>query len=794
MIKTWKMKQALKQKRIIALIAILNFVIQLTNGQEITQIIRGKVVDAESQLPLPFATVSITTLNPPLGTTTNLDGIFKIDKVPVGRYNIQVSFIGYENTIIPELMVTSGKEVVLTINLKEKVTQVDEVVVKAYTKKDKPINMMSTLSARTFSVEEAQRYAGGFDDPARLASSFAGVTTGYLDDNGIIIRGNAPKGLLWQLEGVEIPNPNHFAGMTTFGGGGVSALSSLMLANSDFFTGAFPAEYGNAMSGVFDIKLRTGNSEKYEHAVQLGALGLDLSSEGPLSKEKNASYLFNYRYSTFGLIKPILPDEANVPIYQDLCFKINLPTKNAGIFSIWVLGADDKIRFEAETDTTLWSFSEDQEQGDASQKMAALGLNHRYIMGKKTYINSSLVVSGDYTLIQEGMLDFNLTRYETDYIENTNYKFTFTSTINHKFNAKHTNRTGIILNSLQYNTLLKYAPTVGDPLITAANEKGTSQLAQFYSQSRYSITERTKINMGFHAQYFDLNNEFIIEPRIGATYNLTKLQSVSIAYGKHARLEPQNLYFAQVTEGNSITKPNKDLRISKAHHLVLAYDVSINQNLRLKIEPYAQFLYDIPVIPDSNYSTINMEADWYFTNKLVNDGKGTNYGIDLTLERFLQDGYYYLLTASLFESNYTGGDNIERTTRFSSNYVFNILFGKEWALGSSKNKILGVNGRLNIMGGQRITPVDETLSHLKKEIVYDYSRIFEDQKPTIYHLNASVVYRINKPNHASIWTLQVLNALGTGEFYGYGYNYRTNTIEKDAVVVVVPSISYKIEF
>ena len=763
------------------------------SGQEYTQVIRGKVVDAESQNSVSYASVSVITVNPTIGVITDTNGNFRIDKISVGRHNIQISFVGYETKIIPELMITSGKEVVLNVQLKEKITELDEVVVKAYSKKDKPLNSMSTVSARTFSVEEAQRYAGGFDDPARLASAFAGVCSGELDDNGIIVRGNAPKGLLWRLEGIEISNPNHFAGMSTFGGGGVSALSSLMLANSDFFTGAFPAEYGNAMSGVFDIKLRTGNNEKHEHAFQLGALGVDISSEGPFSKNSKSSYLFNYRYSTWGLIKPILPPEANLPVYQDLCFKINVPTKNAGIFSLWGIGTDDKIKFEAEKDTAEWKYEEDQEVGDAKQRMAAAGLNHKFIFGTKTYLNSSFAVTGDYTEYEDYLLNFDQTRYPSHSIDNLNYKYTLTSVINHKFSAKHVNRTGIVMNNLNYNTELKFAPEIGDELITASDESGNSNLFQFFTQSKLNL-KNIKINLGLHAQYFSLNDEFILEPRAGVTYNFSESQSVSLAYGKHSRIEPLGIYFARVSEGNSITHPNKKMKLPKADHIVLAYDISFNTNLRLKIEPYVQLLYDIPVIPDSSYSTLNMEADWCFTDKLVSTGTGTNYGIDITLERFLHRGFYYLITASLFESNYVGGDNVKRMTRYNTRYVVNILFGKEWMVGSSKNNILGINGRLNLLGGQRIAPLNYELSLQEGEVYYDYSKENEKQEPSVYHLNFSVNYRINKRNHSSIWTLQIMNLLGTKEFYGYNYNYRDHTIEEDTASIIVPSISYKIEF
>ncbi len=270
-----------------------------------TQTIRGTVIDDASNAPVAFATVSLRHTDPSLGTISDTLGNFTIPNVQVGRYDVQVSFMGYEPAILREITVISAKQTFLTIQLKENTTLLSEVVIKPRVNKEQPLNTMATVSARMLSVEEAQRYAGGFDDPARLASSFAGVASNT-SENGIIVRGNAPKFLQWKMEGVEIPNPNHFGDLNSLGGGTVTALSSQMLANSDFFTGAFPAEYNNALSGVFDIAMRTGNNQKREHTVQLGFLGIDASSEGPFKKGGRSSYLFNYRYSTLALLEAVL--------------------------------------------------------------------------------------------------------------------------------------------------------------------------------------------------------------------------------------------------------------------------------------------------------------------------------------------------------------------------------------------------------------------------------------------------------------------------------------------------------
>lgn len=786
----------MKTSRILLGIAILQSSLIPSMAQEFTQVVRGRIVDIESRVPLSFASVSVITTDSLMGTITDDNGNFRFAKVPIGRHDLKVSYLGYEPLVIPELMISTGKETVLTIEMKEQITFLEEVEVKAYTKKDKPLNSMATVSARTFSVEEGRRYAGGFDDPARLASAFAGVSTEVIRDNNIIIRGNSPKGLLWRLEGVEIPNPNHFANLSTFGGGGISALSALVMGNSDFFTGAFPAEYGNAYSGVFDIKLRSGNNEKHEHAVQLGTLGLDISSEGPLRKGSRASYLFNYRYSTFGLIKPLLPEEIEsfVPVYQDLCFKVSVPTKKAGVFSVWGLAAADKDDFEAEPDSSLWEMSDDRMDGILKQRMMGLGINHRYIFKNHAYLNTSVALSGDHNKYTGGILGYDMLRYDNEFMDVRNYKYTFTSVLNRKFSAKHTNRTGFIVDNLHYNTLLKHAPVYDQGLLTVVDEQGASNLVQVFTQSKFSLTERFLVNAGLHARYFDLNREVVFEPRLGITWNVGRAQSLGLAYGRHSRLEPLTLYFARVDDDGSITRPNRELDVSKAHHLVLAYDMSLNPNLRLKIEPYIQYLYDVPVIPDSNFSVLNIEADWYFDQELINTGTGWNKGIDFTLERFLKDGYYFLFTASLFDSKYTGDDGIDRNTRFNTRYVFNLLYGKEWALGPGRNRILGINARVNFMGGKCTTPVDAERSAIAEDVVYDYSRLYEDREPAVYYVSAAINYRVNKRKHSSIWSLQMGNLLLRKENYGLYYNYKSKQVERFEFAVPVPNLSYKIEF
>jgi hypothetical protein len=403
---------------------------------EIKGTIQGKVADKVTKSPLAGVNIILLNTEPVRGAASDINGDFIIENIPVGRYDIKVMYIGYETLIFPEILIGSGKEAVLNIELIESPVESEEVVISSTIVKEKPLNDMVLVSGRSFSVEESRRYAGGMDDPARLASSFAGVTTGLTEDNGIVVRGNAPKGILWMLEGIEIPNPNHFFGMESFGGGGISALSSMMLDNSDFLTGAFPAEYSNALSGVFDLKLKTGNTKQHEHTFQVGVMGIDLASEGPLSSDNNSSYAFNYRYSTLGLVRHIMSEDINLPVYQDLSFKLNYLTQNAGTFSFWGIGFIDNITEEADDDTTTWKYYDDREESEKKLNMGVIGLNHKIVLGKNSYLNTTIAATTSMVDLNEWEIDSYKNKGKFQIVECKRGRLIVSTNFYHKFSCE----------------------------------------------------------------------------------------------------------------------------------------------------------------------------------------------------------------------------------------------------------------------------------------------------------------------------------------------------------------------
>ncbi|WP_302147396.1 TonB-dependent receptor [Bacteroides congonensis] len=756
-----------------------------------TQMVKGVVVDKNSRNPIPYATVALLNAVPVIGVTTDTLGYFFLPNVPVGRHDIEIRCIGYEPAILKEVLVGSSKEVVLDIHLQENLLELKEVTVKPTLNKTEPLNSMAIAGGRMLSVEEASRYAGGMDDPARLVSSFAGVTAN-VGNNGIVVRGNAPKFLQWRMEDVEIPNPNHFADVTSFGGGGLTALSSQVLGNSDFFTGAFPAEYNNALSGVFDMYLRNGNNTRYEHTALISFLGIEAASEGPFKKGYNGSYLFNYRYSTLSLLSPLQPEDADGTDYQDLSFKLFFPTRKAGNFSVWGIGLIDHSGTVAEKDKNKWQYEQDMENQDVKQYSGALGLNHKINIKKTAFLKTTMALTVSGLNMHTEQMNEQVLLVPKNVIKTTNWNFVLSSVLQRRYSEHHTNRTGIRITGLKYDLFMQDAQKRENELQTLINKTGFSSLFTAYSTSTFRFTNQWSMNAGINAQYFTLNGNYTIEPRVSLKYQFMPNHSFSLAYGMHSRLEMLNYYFME-KEGEKV---NKDLDFTKAHHFSLGYDLNIGENKHLKIEPYMQFLYNIPIISDSTYSFVNLQGndDWFLSEQLINAGKGINYGIDITFEKYMSHGYYYMLTASIFNSLYKTTKNKWYNTRYNRNFVLNFLAGKEWMLGKNHQYILGINSRVTFQGGDRYSPVNESASLKQQDAIYDESNPYSKQLSPVLLGHLTVSYKINKKRVSHEFAAKILNITGYKDYYGHRYNYVTHQVDEEREANIIPNISYKIEF
>ncbi len=783
----------MKTKLIIALL-----VLSWASYAQITQTVRGTVIDKISQTPLPGAVVSVLNSEPMIGSAANENGEFYLKNVPVGKQSLKVTYIGYKLITMQNLSINAGKELVLTIQMEEDITQMKEVEVVAKMDKTKPLNEMSAVSTRAFSVEETQKFAAAVNDPARMATSFAGVVGGPDGNNIISVRGNSPNGLLWRMEGVEIPNPNHFSNVGT-SGGGISILSSQLLTNSDFSTGAFAAEYGNALSGVFDLKLRKGNNQKREYTAQLGLLGADFAVEGPFKKGYGGSYLVNYRYSTLSILGKIgVPLGDAITNFQDLSFNIHLPTRKCGTFGLFGFGGLSYQTTQAKKDSLKWK--EDDWTSYNSKFYAntgAMGLTHVILLKHNDYLRTVLAGSGTQNGYSQEKMQSDYSNFVRDYQQQfTQSKITISSIYTRKINASSSIRTGLILNQLGYNLIQKELND-SSILTEKINTHGSTQTGQAFFQWNYKISPKFTSNIGLHYFQLFLNNSNSLEPRASLKYQMNNRNNVALGCGLHSQLQPIGAYFAKVQQPNDqYLVPNKDLGLSKAHHIVLGYDHIINEYSHVKIETYYQHLFNIPISNDTTntFSMVNA-IDGYYTGQLVNKGLGKNYGAELTYERFLNKNLYYLVSGSLYESKYQASNGKWFNTRFNTNYALTVTLGKEWILSDKrKNRIVGFNFKSIYVGGFRYTPIDLNASVAAGETRYIDSETFAKQNPYYYRLDTRISVKRNYKKVTTTFALDIQNTSNRKNVGGQYFDSKTGAIKYWYQAPLIPILSYRVEF
>jgi len=776
-------------------------------AQPLTQTVRGRVTDRDTKSALPGVSVFIPGSQPLLGAVTDVDGNFQLANVPVGRHRLQCTFVGYEPYVISELLVSAGKEVVLVIGLVEAYQQIEGVEITASGQdKDKPLNEMAVVSARTFSVEETRRFAAAFDDPSRMAAAFAGVVSAGDFSNEIVIRGNSPSGLLWRLEGVEVPSPNHFSNEGA-SGGGIGIVSSQLLANSDFFTGAFPAEYGNAVSGVFDINLRKGNNQQREWTAQASVLGLDVAAEGPFDRRSTAAnkaaFLINYRYSTLTLLSRIgLPLPGGLITFQDLSFNLTFPTKKMGTFGWFGIGGLSAQDYPAVRDSVAWRTGARRNGQRYNFGMGATGISHQVGLGSKTYLKTTLALTGN----GNGELQWQLgSGYVEQVTRNNQYRetrLTLASVINHKFNARHLLRAGFFMTNNAYSLLTQHAPQAGRPLNTTLDEQNAAATFQGYAQWKFRVLARLTLLAGAHYLHFGLNGRRSLEPRASLQWQLDDKSSLSAGFGVHSRSLPLGTYFAQVQVRNvGIVQPNVNLDFTKARHFVLAYDRLIKADLRVKAEIYYQQLYQVPIRPvPNNYFSLLNQANGFVGDTLANLGTGRNYGLELTLEKFFGNNYYFLLANSFYDSKYRVLDGIARNTRYNGNFVISLLGGKEFVKaktnrrGQPVNRVLGINVRLVWAGGFRVTPIDLDRSRRENGERRFENRAFEDQLPNYFRLDLRLSLKKNRPKYTRTFSVDLQNATNQANVARRYYDNSIRNLNTEYQLSLLPVLAYRVEF
>lgn len=762
---------------------------------KMTQTIRGKVIDNINEKPIVDAFVLLQNTNK--GVQTDTEGNFILDKTPTGRYQLKVSSIGYESQTISEILLESGKELVLEIRLQETTNQLQEAVVKAPS-----ANLSGAVtSIKNITTEQIFRFPGTYLDPARLATAYAGVANSNDQANGMVVRGNSPNGVQWRLEGVEIVNPNHLSNAGTFSdritqnSGGVNILSAQLLGNMNFLTGAFPAEYGNALSGVMDMRLRKGNDKKQEFIAQAGLIGIDIAAEGPFKKKNDgspaagspaASYLVNYRYSFTGLLGLMGVTFGGEDIrFQDLSFNLNFPTKKAGTFTVFGMVGSSSNTFAAMRDTTQWLVQKDGFDITYTNKMGAVGATHNINIGKNILWRTTLVASGlknardSYVLSKQ-----TFQRFLTQADSSKKYRTSFASSLTYKINVKNSVKIGLNI-SHQYDEL--YSRSNDGKSVGHA----TGLLVQPYLNWQVSLFPKLTVNAGLHYLNYTFNKTSSVEPRASLSYQLSDNQSISFAYGLHSQLQLPQVYFAQINLNDSYLQ-NAYLDFTKSQHYVLSHQFSFKRGSYFKTELYYQKIFNVPVTSlNPTFSTLNL-VESFITEPLQNLGKGENYGIELTYQQYLTNGFYALTNATLYNATYSGIDGIKRNSRYNGKYIFNLTIGKEWQ--KSENRMLGTSLRMVWLGGYYEQEINEAASLENRRLIYKNAGAFTVKQPDYFRPDFRIYLKKSKQKYSRTLALDVQNiASYKNVSYSY-YDILQRKIVRQYQLGLIPILSYRWEF
>lgn len=776
-----------------------------------TQTIRGIVIDRQSEMPLIGAAIELVNGTEIKGAVTDPDGSFSLPGVPVGRQELRVSYLGYQPATLSNVLVTAGKEVIIEVKLEEALVSLNEVVVKGSVDKDRAVNDLATISARQFNTEEVMRYSGGRNDVGRLVANFAGVAASNDARNDIIIRGNSPTGVLWRMEGIPIPNPNHFSTLGTTGGP-VSALNPNMIATSDFLTGAFPAEYGNALAGVFDINMRRGNRERNEFMFQMGAFsGLEALAEGPLNKSKGGSFVAAYRHSFVELANAagLNVGTTALPRYKDLSFNVDFGQGKAGRFSFFGIGGNSSIDFlGAEIDTTDL-FANPNQNAYNTSRFGVAGIKHNIMLNNRAFIRTVLSASHTGVTFRAEdleMEDENGALPLTDVKDNLN-TLRLSSFYNDKINSRFTLRTGILLQQQYLDTRVdtrEGQPDLnGDGLRDWVNQRdfnGGFFQGEAFAQTQYRLSDALTLNAGLRGLYFSQNDDAALEPRLALNYQLSAKSRLNLGYGMHHQTQPLPVFFFRERQSDGSSVPtNENLGFTRNQHLILGYDFTPASDWRIKAETYYQWISNAPVeLAASSFSLLNAGADFVFPERgsLVNEGTGTNLGLELTAEKFFSKGYYGLLTVSVFDSKYKGSDGVERNTAFNGRYVLNFLAGKEFRLDPAGRRVVTFDTKLTRAGGRPYTPVNlEASREAGREIQFE-DRAFSLRLDDYFRWDVKIGFRANsaKRKLSQTFFLDFQNVTNNENIFAMRYNQVRNTVGRINQIGFFPDVLYRVEF
>lgn len=652
-----------------------------------------------------------------------------------------------------------------------------------------------------------------------MASNFAGVQGADDSRNDIVVRGNSPSGVLWRVEGVDLPNPNHFSIPGT-GGGPVAILNNKVLANSDFFTAAFPAEFGNSTAAVFDLRMRNGSTDRMVRSAQFGFLGAEAMLEGPINREKRSSFLVNYRYSSAVIFSKLGIDigTSAVPYYQDGSFRLFFPQANGGALAVWGIGGvsqvDIMISEQVRPERNIYG-DNDRDQLFGSGTGIA-GVTYTRPINESTYLKATLAASRDrqdsehnlvYRELQadstyrlDSVVDYMRYHFHNNRLSAALHATTKRDArITWRYGMNIDARVGVFADSIRIEVDSLEALQGWERRWDA---RQFSALVQPFFQWKFRPNPNWTLSAGWHLQYQSISKDFSwFEPRLGAQYT-RGLSRFTAGLGVHSQVQASYLYAASngVLEDGTLRMPNSEMGMTRSAHAVLGWSRPLGEVWSMKAEVYAQELWNIPVsLEPSAFSLINSGAGFsrLFPDTLVNEGTARNRGVELTVSRAFRDRWFVLLTGSLFESKFVGSDGVERNTDFNGGYAWNALASKDWRFNSAWSLVTGL--KVTMAGGRRYGTPDIAASNAARELIYLDEGFNENQFAPYFRLDVKTNVTWNRPESTHQLGIDFVNVTDQENVLKLTYapdesGDPANSIREEYQLGFLPIFFYRVDF
>ncbi len=701
-----------------------------------TGIIRGKVFDPINNEAIPFANVVLQGTT--IGTTTDIDGRYELTNLEPDLYNLEASFVGYKTKAVFEIQVFNSKPAEIDIPLEPATEELKEVVVKAnpFVQTEE-----SPLSLQSIGVNEIQRNPGGNRDISKAIQSLPGVASSVSFRNDIIIRGGGPSENRFYIDGIEVPNINHFATQGSTGGP-VGLINVNFVKNVDFYTGAFPANRGNALSSIMEIQQREGRSDRLGFNFTLGSSDAGLTAEGPLGKK--ATFIASFRRSYLQFLFQAL-ELPFLPTYNDFQFKTKFQLDESNQLTIIGLGAIDNLGLNLEANET-----EDQQfllnsLPEQDQWNYTIGANYKNfrkngyttLVVSRNHLSNSAFKYQNNIKISDGLL----LDYESEEIEN-------------KVRLENTNR----MNGWKLNYGLGFeTATYTNSTFNRIEVNGEIQTVDYDSKldfSKYSLfgqasktllKDKLTASLGFrmdaNSYSDDMNNPLEqFSPRLSLSYALSPQFSLNFNTGIFYQLPAYTVLGYRDNTGSLVNVDN-GIRYIQNRHIVAGVAYQTAQNSKFSMEGFYKKYNDYPMLLRDSISLANLGADFGVIGDapVSPDSQGKAFGLEFLFQQKLFKGFYGIASYTFVRSEFTNKNPDDyANASWDNRHLVSMTMGKKF----KKNWELGVRWRFT--GGTPYTPYDIATSSLKSvwdasnKGIFDFNRINTERLPNYQQLDVRV--------------------------------------------------------